>query len=148
MVYFSILILVLLFVIYQKPYWGSAICLVLFFSGLNVELSNSFLNLRAILTFAVFIRLSAKKYNHYFFQIFRNQWYTLLLIFFSYSFFCDLLFTELTFFDVFKTFILNVFLCYIAVKTYLYNKKIVEYAIILSGFICLIDLLYTFIVFI
>lgn len=147
MVYFAVLILVLLFVIYQKPYWGSAICLVLFFSGLNVELSNSFLNLRAILTFAVFLRLSAKKYNHYFFQIFRNQWYTLLLIFFSYAFFCDLLFTELTFFDVFKTFILNIFLCYIGVKTYLYNRKIVEYAIILSGFICLIDLLYTFIVF-
>lgn len=135
-----------LVLVYLRPFWASFVCLLLFFSGLNVAIEGFFVNLRAILTFALFIKLFNSQRNLFYKEL-SISWIAILLIFYLYGFITDLLITNKEFFELVKILLVNFCIIHIAASTYLVDKKIIYLSLIFAGLVCLTDLIYTLTVF-
>lgn len=141
--------LIFIYVLFYKPEWVAILVFTLTISSINIELAQLPLNLKAIITIALFVRiLFDGKKNLMYPSFVSSNSVKIFLLFWIYALMISAD-QGLLSFELFKR-ILSVVLSAYCAYHFVYvkgNSNVLRAAVILSGLICFADLVYTYKVF-
>ena len=137
------------YLLFYRPEWIAVALFTMIISSYNLQMQGMPMNLRAIISFALLLRIMADGRTHRYYATFFGLTSTLLLLgYLAYT--CVVNYWQ----DLFTAEILkqriSAFIgVYCAFHFYYFKKNadLLKYALILSGFLCFMDLAYTYLYF-